>query len=67
MNGEKTRLKMTLLVLGLALVEGLVKAALKEFPLTEVFSIQAVAFGGYMTVRTMSNMDEAKYANNKHD
>ena len=65
MNGEKTRLKMTLLMIGLALVEGVIKTILAAFPLTEVFSIQGVLFGGYMTVKTISNIDEAKYENHK--
>jgi hypothetical protein len=61
-NGS-VRFKLTLLMIGLALLEGGVKTIFKAFPLTEVFSIQGVVFGGFMAVRTISNMDEAKYAN----
>ena len=66
MNNGKTRLKMTLLMISLALVEGIIKTLAQGFPLTEVFSIQAVVFGGYMAVKTVSNMDEAKYENGKN-
>ncbi len=62
MNGS-TRLKMTLLMIGLALVEGFLKAVLPGFPLTEVFALQGTVYGGYIAVRTLSNMNEAKYAN----
>ena len=65
MNNGKTRLKMTLLMIGLALVEGLIKQFLTGFPLTEVFALQATAFGGYVAARTISNIDEGKYENSK--
>jgi len=61
MNNGKTRLKMALLMIGLALVEGIIKHFLSGFPITEVFSIQGVAFGGYVGARTVSNMNKAKY------
>lgn len=62
---DKTRLKMSYLVMFLAFTGGILKVILKGFPLTEVFSLVGVAFGGYMTARTVSNMDEAKYQNCK--
>ena len=60
MNYDKTRLRMTLLMIGLALVEGLIKAFLSKFPLVEVFSVQTFAAGGYIAVKTVSNVDIAK-------
>jgi len=60
MNNGKTRLKMTLLMISLALVEGLIRSVLKDFPLAEVFSVQTMVFGGYVAVKTVSNMNEAK-------
>jgi len=62
-NNSQTRLQMTLLMIGLALIEGLIKQFLTGFPLTEVFALQGTVYGGYIAVRTMSNMNEAKYAN----
>jgi len=61
LNGEKTRLYVSLLLSALALAEGLLKSFIPGFPLTEVLSFQAVAFGGSVTARTISNIDEAKY------
>ena len=63
-NGS-VRFKLTLLMIALALFEGGIKAIFQSFPLTEVFSIQAVVFGGFMAVRTISNIDEAKYGGTK--
>ena len=60
MNNGKTRLKMTLLMIGLALVEGLIRQFLTEFPLAEVFALQGTVFGGYVAARTVSNIDKAK-------
>jgi len=65
MNNGKTRLKMTLLMIALALIEGLIRSVLKEFPLTEVFSVQTMVFGGYVAVKTISNVDAAKYGAGK--
>jgi hypothetical protein len=62
-NGDKSRLRLTLLLIAVAFVEALVRAVWPSFPITELYSIQSIAFGGYMTVRTISNIDEAKYAN----
>jgi len=62
-NGDKSRLRLTLLLIGVAFVEALVRMVWPAFPITELYSIQGVAFGGYMTARTWSNIDEAKYAN----
>jgi hypothetical protein len=63
-NGS-VRFKLTLLMIALALLEGGIKTIFKAFPLTEVFSIQAVVFGGFITVRTISNIDEGKYEEKK--
>lgn len=62
---EKTRLGLVVFTMGLALIEGLIKVLLNGFPLTEVFSIQALVVGGYISVKTINNMSEVKYANNK--
>lgn len=61
MNNGKTRLKLTLLMIMVSFIEGLIKSFAVGFPLTEVFSIQAVIFGGYMAVKTVSNINESKY------
>lgn len=61
--GDQSRLKLTYIIIGVALLEGIIKAVWSAFPLTEVFSLTGVAFGGYMTARTVSNIDEAKYNN----
>lgn len=65
MNGDKTRLKLTLLMIGVTFIEAVIRAAWPAFPITEAYSIQGIAYGSYMTAKTMSNMDEAKYANSK--
>ena len=62
-NGDRSRLRLTLLLIVVAFVEALVRMVWPAFPITELYSIQGVAFGGYMTARTVSNIDEAKYAN----
>ncbi len=62
-TGDQSRFRLTLLLIGVAFVEALVRAVWPSFPITELYSIQGVAFGGYMTARTWSNIDEAKYAN----
>ncbi len=52
----RTRLKLVLIGVGLALAEGLLKVVLPEFPLTEVFAAQTLFIGGYLGVRTVNNV-----------
>jgi hypothetical protein len=61
---ERTRLHLVLFTIGLALAEGFVKVLFKSFPLTEVFSVQTLVVGGYLSVKTINNVQEVKYANN---
>jgi len=62
MNNGKTRLKMTLLMISLALVEGVIKQFLPGFPLIEVFSLQVTVYGGYVAAKTVNNVN---YENNE--
>jgi hypothetical protein len=45
----------------LFLIEGLLRAVLKEFPFLECVSAQGVIIAALMAVRTISNMNKAKY------
>lgn len=57
---EKTRIKLTYALILLGLLEALLKYFLKEFPLTELYAFQAMAGGGYFTVKTINNSQEVK-------
>ncbi len=63
MSSGQTRLRLTLLIIGLALIEGLIKNFLAAFPLTEVFALQGTALGGYLAAKSTTNVKEARYAN----
>ncbi len=63
MSNGRTRLKLTLLIIGLALIEGLVKNFLAAFPLTEVFALQGMALGGYLAAKSTTDVKEAGYVN----
>jgi hypothetical protein len=52
----QTRFKLVIGLIGLGLIEGLLKTWLIGFPLTEVFAFQGMVAGGYLTVRTINNM-----------
>lgn len=45
----------------LFLAEALLKAALPGFPFSELILAQGAIVGGFLTVKTISNVDKAKY------
>ena len=61
---KQTRLKLVIGMVFLALIEGLVKAFLAGFPLTEVFAIQSAVVGAYIAGKTLSGVKGMKYENN---
>jgi hypothetical protein len=64
----QTRLKLTLGMIGLALFEGFLKAWIPGFPLTEVFAVQTMVFGGYIAGKTVSGVNYDKIqVNNGQD
>jgi predicted ABC-type sugar transport system permease subunit len=57
---QQTRFKTVLLGLALGLIEGILRAALKDFPVIEVYGFQSAVIGGYFAVKTTSNIKRMK-------
>jgi len=53
---EQTRFKLVIIGLSLGLLEGLLRAFLKDFPVVEAFGFQGAVIGGYFTVKTVNNV-----------
>ena len=45
-----------MLGLALGLIEGLLRAFLKEFPIVETFGFQGAIVGAYLTIKTVNNV-----------
>lgn len=64
---KQTRLRLVVGMTLLALIEGLIKAFLAGFPLTEVFAVQSAAVGAYLASKTLSGVKGMKYGNEKSE
>jgi predicted ABC-type sugar transport system permease subunit len=53
---EQTRFKLVIIGLSLGLLEGLLRAFLKDFPVVEAFGFQGAVIGGYFTAKTVNNV-----------
>ncbi len=56
MTNGRTRFKLTLLLVGLGLAEGIVKTIWGAFPLTEVFAFQGLVAGWYVGNKSYTNV-----------
>ena len=60
--GEKTRFYLAIGVLCMYFIQGIIKAFLPEFPYVEAIAAEGAIAGYFFTVKTVSNMNQAKYA-----
>ena len=59
---EATRFKVALICLGLYLIEGLLKALLKGFPIEVIVGAQGAIVSFYFAARTIQDVKVARYA-----
>jgi len=58
---ERSRLILVQQACVLFLIEGLIKTLFGKFPFVELVAAQVSILGGYLAVKTISNVDRAKY------
>ncbi len=60
MRVKQTRFKLSLIALGLFLIEAIAKVLIPTFPLTALFTAQGLVVGGYLGAKTTNNIKEGK-------
>jgi hypothetical protein len=63
MTTESSRFQLTIGCLALYFVEGILKALLPSFPFVEAIAAEGAVAAYYLTTKTISNINKAKYEN----
>lgn len=61
MIDDKTRFKLAVGCLAIYFIQGIIKAFLPEFPYVEAIAAEGAVVAYFLTTKTLSNMNQAKY------
>lgn len=67
MTTESSRFQLAIGCIALYFVEGVIKALLPAFPYVEAIAAEGAVAAYYLTTKTISNINKAKYENSCDD